>query len=153
MSKKSYAEQRSNAKARGIPFWFTYEEWVEWWQTALGPDWKKKRGRKKGQFCMARLGDTGAYEPSNVECISVGQNKTEASENDTIAFGAGSGKAVLNDEIARDIYLSTDTVKGIAARYGVSVGTVIDIRANRTWVRATLKLVRQTTRGRNQWTR
>ncbi len=46
--KDAFWLQKHKSKKRGIEFLFTFEEWVNWWETQLGPDWFKKRGRKKG---------------------------------------------------------------------------------------------------------
>jgi hypothetical protein len=62
------------ARTRGIEWCFEYDQWVAWWVKHAGHDWMKKRGRRKGQYCMARRGDKGPYAPGNVDCISVSKN-------------------------------------------------------------------------------
>ena len=57
----AYLRQLHHAKQRGINFKFTLKEWIEWWGTDFD-----KRGRSNTDLCMARIGDQGAYEPSNV---------------------------------------------------------------------------------------
>lgn len=151
MSKKSFGEHRRNARARNIPFLFTYEEWERWWLDALGPEWRSKRGRKKGMFCMARLNDAGPYAPGNVRCITQGDNCSDAAFNDAVAFGEAAGHAVLTEEIVAEIYVSECQIKYLADKYGVSPGTVNDIRSGRTWGRVTVCLFRNSMRGRNQW--
>jgi len=74
-----FTVQKCNAKDRGIEFHFTFKKWVAWWEKHLGPKWLSKRGRAKTKFVMARKEDKGAYEPSNVICITVSQNASEAS--------------------------------------------------------------------------
>jgi hypothetical protein len=152
MTLRAYNEQRNNAAARGISFAFTYDAWVAWWRAALGDDWMEKRGRTKGKYCMARLGDDGPYAPENVMCILHGKNVTDAATNGTIAFGENAGHAVLTALAAQSIYTSSDPYQVLADRYGVNIQTISDIRGRRTWRRATEGLTRTNTWGRNQWT-
>jgi hypothetical protein len=74
MSMKKFLVHKRSAKERHIGFKFTYEEWVAWWETNLGPDWINKRGCKRGQYVMARKGDKGPYAPWNVECVTCSEN-------------------------------------------------------------------------------
>lgn len=67
--RKLYGKQRRNAKRRGIAWDFTFEDWVRWWETELGPEWISKRGKGKGKYCMSRLKDKGPYITWNVRCI------------------------------------------------------------------------------------
>lgn len=152
MSRKSFDEQSRNAGRRGIPFLFTYEEWIEWWEAALGVDWPTKRGCTKGKYCMARIRDIGPYSPANVMCILHGQNVTDAAANNAIAFGSRAGNAILTESAAREIYISTEPYKFLADRYKVGLQTISDIRGRRTWRRVTADLTRPDTWGRNQWT-
>jgi hypothetical protein len=70
-----YYSQRWNADARGIPFLLTREQWYAWWEST---GHFHERGRKKGQYVMARLGDTGSYELGNIKCILATENTSEA---------------------------------------------------------------------------
>ena len=63
MDKKKYYDQKSHAKARGIPFLLSKEEWWDIWQKS--GHWEQ-RGRGVGQYCMARYGDKGPYAVDNV---------------------------------------------------------------------------------------
>ena len=152
MSLKAFNEQRHNANRRGIPFLLTYDQWLNWWVTALGPDWKKLRGRTKRKYCMARNNDAGAYEIDNIKCIRHSENITDAAVNNTIAYGIKAGHAVLTENAVVDIYTSNNTMQQLAEHYGISLGTVNDIRAGRTWRRATSATQRTSLRGRNHWT-
>ena len=62
------------AKARGIPFLLTFEDWCGIW-FASGK-WEQ-RGRRRGQYVMARFMDRGAYERGNVRICLVGENTDE----------------------------------------------------------------------------
>jgi len=71
---KRYKSHFDRAKDRGIDFYFTFEQWIMWWEQELGPDWMKLRGSAQEQFCMARKKDEGPYHPRNVECVTNKQN-------------------------------------------------------------------------------
>ena len=59
---EKYIKQVQHASDRGIPWSMSYEEWLEMW--LLSGKWEE-RGRKSGQYCMCRLGDTGPYSKKN----------------------------------------------------------------------------------------
>jgi hypothetical protein len=69
-----YQSQRTLAKARGIPFHFSYEDWVVWW---LDSGCIKHRGSGASKYCMARIGDVGPYELGNVRCLTNSQNSKD----------------------------------------------------------------------------
>jgi hypothetical protein len=74
----AYAQQRSGARIRVIDWLFTFETWLAWWEaTGCLPG----RGRRRGQFVMARNGDTGPYSPENVHLSTQEGNSTEAGAN------------------------------------------------------------------------
>lgn len=70
-NKPLYGEHKRGAKRRNIDWQFTFETWVEWWENT---GHFHERGRKKGQYVMARIGDIGPYSPSNVFCSTVEDN-------------------------------------------------------------------------------
>lgn len=71
---QDYKSQRRNAERRSIPFNLTLPEWWKIWQDS--GKWEL-RGRGKGKYCMARIGDTGGYEVGNVEIIPFVQNSQD----------------------------------------------------------------------------
>lgn len=73
-----YAAHRQNALARDIPFLLTFEEWTEIWATS--GKWEE-RGWRRGQYCMARHGDLGAYEVGNVSIVLAEDNRAERNRN------------------------------------------------------------------------
>jgi hypothetical protein len=73
-----YRAHRQNAKARGIVFRLTFEQWAAIWKAS--GKWKR-RGSLRGTYCMARYGDQGAYEVGNVAIIRNEENRSERNSN------------------------------------------------------------------------
>lgn len=71
----AYLFHQRAARQRGIPFLLTFEEWLAIWQAS--GKWEE-RGRRKGQYVMARTGDVGPYAADNVRICTVGENVSEA---------------------------------------------------------------------------
>lgn len=71
---KGFAQQRRDAKKRGIGFNLSFDEWHSVW-SASGKI--NLRGRRKGQFVMSRFGDKGAYKIGNVEIKTCSENIIE----------------------------------------------------------------------------
>jgi len=66
-----YCRHKANAKRRGVPFKLTFVEWMTiWMESGKWP----QRGNKKGQYCMGRRNDMGAYEMGNVAIVLHEQN-------------------------------------------------------------------------------
>lgn len=61
--RRAYNIQKSNAKSRGIPFEISFEDWRDIWVSS--GKWEQ-RGRRRGNYCMMRYGDAGAYAVGNV---------------------------------------------------------------------------------------
>ena len=72
--KSAFLDQRCNARARGISFEFTFDEWVCWWAGDID-----KRGCGADDLVMARYGDVGPYHPDNVY-------KSKASDNCRLSY-------------------------------------------------------------------
>jgi len=70
----AFNDHKNGAKKRGIPFLFTFDEWVAIWRNSGKSD---QRGPWKGQYVMARFGDKGGYEPGNVKIVTNGENSAE----------------------------------------------------------------------------
>lgn len=77
----AWGQQRRTAGCRGIAFHLTFEQWLRLW-TASGH--LHERGRRRGQYVMARFKDKGAYEIGNVRIITCSENHAEA---DPSCFG------------------------------------------------------------------
>jgi hypothetical protein len=61
----------------------------------------------------------------------------ERDVHEAFVWGGKNGMAVLNDDLAREIYQSDEPRLVVAARLGVSPSTVDGVRRRRTWARAT----------------
>lgn len=70
-----FESQRNAAKNRAIPWKLTLAQWWQMWQES--GRWES-RGRGKGKYCLARLGDAGAYEIGNVWVCEFAENCREA---------------------------------------------------------------------------
>ena len=79
---KAWLAHRQSAKSRGIQFRFTLLQWHLWWRAelrSLGPD--ARRGRRRGEYVMARLCDVGAYEPGNVRALTPAGNAADVPDD------------------------------------------------------------------------
>ena len=74
--KKYYNDHKARSRKRQIPFNLTYKEWVDIWGSKIA-----QRGSKPHEYCMARLGDIGAYEIGNVKIITNRENNLEQFSN------------------------------------------------------------------------
>jgi hypothetical protein len=63
--------QRSSAKERRIDFTLSFGEWLGIW---IASGKLLLRGRQRGQYVMARVGDRGPYAPGNVSIITHSEN-------------------------------------------------------------------------------
>lgn len=72
--KHAYSCQKSSAKERDIPFLLSFDAWLKIW---VDSGHLHERGRKQGQYCMARFGDRGPYALGNVKIIQFGLNVSE----------------------------------------------------------------------------
>jgi hypothetical protein len=66
-----FKQQRNSAKARGVEWLMTFEEWWGVWDAS--GKWSQ-RGHRDGQYVMGRHGDTGPYAVGNVSIITSNEN-------------------------------------------------------------------------------
>jgi hypothetical protein len=74
-----YSSQRNMALDRGIGWELTFADWWHIWETS---GHYAQRGRRRGEYVMARIGDTGPYAVGNVEIITCSQNVKDARARD-----------------------------------------------------------------------
>jgi len=73
-AKSQFWNQMSQAKARNIPFLFTFEEWLQIW---LDSGHYHERGIGKDKYCMSRYNDTGPYSVNNVFIQTISKNSRD----------------------------------------------------------------------------
>jgi hypothetical protein len=71
--KQRYNEHKQNAAQRGVGWEFTYDTWLDKWETSGHLD---ERGDYR--YVMARYGDRGPYSPTNTKIITHAENVREA---------------------------------------------------------------------------
>jgi len=134
----SFTKQRHKAKTRGIEFNFTFEEWCSWWEANLGPDWPVKRGRKLGQYVMARKGDSGPYRADNVLCITAQENVKMSFELRGIlprepAKRVRKKYGKLTPKEVRTIFRTQATQRALSKKYLVSERMIRLIKNKQVW--------------------
>jgi hypothetical protein len=70
-ARRAWAEQKRNARYRGVDFSLTLADFWSIWQ---GSSKWEERGRGASNYCMSRLHDAGAYEVGNVRIITNSEN-------------------------------------------------------------------------------
>jgi len=78
LERPAFYAHKWHAKARGIPFEFTYAQWLAWWELELakrGP--KARRGSRRLNYGMCRFLDRGAYAVGNVYCGRPKHNRAD----------------------------------------------------------------------------
>ena len=124
---KAYIRHRLNARYRNIPFEFSFEAWVSWWEAQLVPHWFKRRGNKQLHYVMARNGDVGSYHPSNVKCITTIQNLRDGRLGEKNPNAKKTRREVLL------IRAATGTQREIAKKFGISQTNVCQIKTGKLW--------------------
>jgi hypothetical protein len=71
---EAYKAQAASADRRDIPFLFTMLGWHLWWKTQLLSVPGAVRGRRRNEYVMARFGDQGPYEATNVYLATAAEN-------------------------------------------------------------------------------
>jgi hypothetical protein len=66
-----FCAQQSSADERSIDFTLSFGQWLDIWITSGK---LLKRGRHRGDYVMARIGDRGPYALGNVEIIPHAEN-------------------------------------------------------------------------------
>lgn len=128
--KRKFIEHKYAARRRGIEFHFTFEEWVKWWESNLGPNWITLRGRNAGQYVMARNGDIGNYEFKNVKCVTCEVNNRGSIGSRQVEKH---WKAKLTEANVFDIRSSKLRSGALAVKYKVHRVTINRIRRKENW--------------------
>ena len=137
-AKSAYTKQCWDAKKRGITMLFTFEEWCQWWETHLGPNWQGLRGCHRGQYVMARYQDKGDYQASNVRPLLVQENHVEHNTYKPAPKGKQRDRIAAQHVAA--IFKATGKYEDIAARFGVGHHQVHCIKTKKYYRSITDKL-------------
>lgn len=139
--RRAYGSQKHTSEKRGISFLFSYDQWVNWWKSHLGPNWFELRGSKQGHFVMARNGDTGPYVEWNVKCVRAEGNHKDRRINGTAKGGSNRGTnnkaSKLNDNQVLEIFKSQRSLTKLSNEFGVSVPVIASIKKQTTWKHVT----------------
>jgi hypothetical protein len=111
---RKYRIARADAATRGIEFLFTFDEWLDCWERS---GHLHERGRCKGQYQMARIGDTGPYAPWNVKICTIEENRAEQkmTKEHCSRKGSANGCAKLDEQKVRK--MRNQFKKGVAIKY------------------------------------
>lgn len=120
---KCFREHRRNAAKRGIRWKLNFRQWWEIWSSS--GRWNE-RGKKTGQFVMARTGDKGPYAVGNVQIITTNQNIKNGYKyrNGVDIHSRNSDMRILR-------YSKGWKLKDIAKKYGLSIDSVMKIVGKR----------------------
>lgn len=105
-NRAAFEKQRFAAKYRGIDFNLTFEQWMSWWEST---GHFSERGRFKHNYCMCRVGDTGAYELGNIYCdrfsgnVRVARQGKPQSAEHRAAISRGHIGKIVSKETGRKI--------------------------------------------------
>ncbi len=69
-----FKQHRNRARASGIGFELSFENWLKIW---MDSGQINNRGTRKGQYVMARNGDKGPYKIGNIRIITAQENGSE----------------------------------------------------------------------------
>ena len=110
-----YAQQKCQADKRNVKWLFTFETWWKMWNDS--GKWEQ-RGRKTGQYCMARKGDVGPYSVDNVDIVLVSVNTSDARKGKA---PTNKGRKVSADTLEKMRINSTGVKQSIATRKKKSI--------------------------------
>lgn len=131
--RRRFIEHRFSTRQRGIEFDFTLEEWVNWWETNLGPRWFTLRGNAPDQYCMARKKDEGPYCGENVYLATNAENRRDRTINGITNFGEKNPQSKLAETQVIEILESSLSQRTLARKYGVNQSAISLIRSGKRW--------------------
>lgn len=111
-----FRQQRSSAKARGVEWLMTFEEWWSVWEAS--GCWHL-RGHRDGQYVMGRHGDAGPYAIGNVSIILSNENHAiQRGRDDGLPVGVSRLRHGRFRAKRRSVYLGAfDTAEQAHAAY------------------------------------
>lgn len=129
--KSKFWQQRSSARGRGIAWEFSFASWWKVWSES-----GKWMQRGRSGYVMGRKKDEGPYSPDNVEIITSKQNGLDCTINRPWAlrnYKQGRSRRALSDDQVREIRVSTDSQRVIAAKFGLDQSHVCLIRNRKSY--------------------
>lgn len=136
-----FCDVRSHAKQRGIVCDLKFGQYLKLVQ--LASIRSSSIGKKRGQYQLGRLGDTGGYSAGNCRFITVEQNRLESVLNGGQELGnmnhsgEAHGHAKMTDKKVlqlRKLHCTGNyTQQALADRFGISLSTTNDIVRNKSW--------------------
>lgn len=144
--RNAYSIQKHAAGKRGIPWKFDFIGWVAVWDLS---GHLAERGRKRGQYVMARIGDIGPYSPVNVKIIQCNENVSFAQSHRIVKPSTrkllskpgelNSVAKLTNEQVKtiRRLYIPKSKVRGaqaLANIYNVNFSVVMNVVKYRTYV-------------------
>lgn len=140
---RRFKQQRTRAAQRGIEFLLTFEQWYRIWEKSGHIN---ERGCHRGQYNMARFGDTGAYAIDNVAIIRHEQNvKAVVFSNsrrrnyaELLRGKPSRNRKLKNEEVATikteyRRYSKTHGTPALAIKYGVDHVTIWEAIKGHGW--------------------
>jgi hypothetical protein len=149
--KHVYNVQKAGAKRRKIDWHFDFEAWLKVW---VESGHLHERGKKNGQYCMARNKDIGPYSPENVKIEPIEKNAHDGNYRKVMSAhsrekmsiskkgihaGSLNPSATLDEsdiiEIRSELLKSSGygVGRGLARKYGVTPQTISKIRKRQRW--------------------
>jgi hypothetical protein len=93
------------AKNYGIDFGLSLEQYIRMAEDAgIGPE---QIGRRRGEYCVGRLGDQGGYFVGNCRFITVEQNHKEKVQNGGHARASAKVRGKPNTKLAKRFILTS----------------------------------------------
>jgi hypothetical protein len=93
----------------------------------------RRESLRAGDVVRHTCDNPACCNPSHLIVGSQDENVADRVERERSARGSSNGRAVLSNQDAMSIYHAPGRRENIAARYGVSIHTVVDIKCGRTW--------------------
>lgn len=123
---RAYMQQRKSAIARNVGWEITFAEWCQIWDES--GKWEQ-RGRGKGDYCMARYGDSGPYKIGNIYIASCVENISDSYKFKPVSERYGRSKRdqdgfTPKERIVVDLFSAGLNTDAIAAQLGCQRQTV-----------------------------
>jgi hypothetical protein len=110
--KQKYDQHKYRAERRGIPFELTFKQWWKIWQDS---GHLHERGRRQGQYVMARFFGRGSYKIGNVRIIPA------AEDNNYLTSAEARARLVRNSRATRRAHRASEIKDDQHWQFGLRV--------------------------------